>query len=50
MEAKDRKAPLGCLVHVDANEEFIIIFWFLALIILLQLPFEVFSILSDQSI
>lgn len=49
MEAKDRKALLGCLAHVAANEEFIIIFWLLALIILLQLPFGVSSILSDIS-
>lgn len=50
MEAKDRKALLGCLVHVAANEELIVIVYFLALMILLQLPFGVSSVLSDISV
>lgn len=46
MEAKDRKALLGCLVHVSASEELIIIVYFLVLMVLLQLPFGMSSILS----
>jgi len=45
-----RKAQLGCLVHVTDDEELIIVVYFLALMVLLQLLFGVPSVLSDISV